>query len=120
MTANNVFSIAYKYHTLGLCVIPSGGGHDGKQALIRWKLHQSERPEFEKYLLDILRNHFLAEDILTLAQGFNKLTPLRLSKDVARVYEWALSSPEIQRRPIREYFTKLGKKKAKRPQRNSE
>ena len=44
MSGNNAFSIAYKYHTLGRCVIPSGGGHDGKQALIQWKRYQNERP----------------------------------------------------------------------------
>lgn len=44
MAANSAFSIAYKYHTLGRCVIPSGGGRDGKRALIRWKRYQSERP----------------------------------------------------------------------------
>ncbi len=41
---NNVFTIAYKYHTLGRCVIPSGGGRGGKQALIQWKRYQNERP----------------------------------------------------------------------------
>ena len=44
MSANNAFSIAYKYHTLRRCVIPSGGGRDGKQALIQWKQYQKERP----------------------------------------------------------------------------
>ena len=44
MSTDNAFSIAYKYHTLGRCVIPSGGGHDGKQALIQWKRYQNERP----------------------------------------------------------------------------
>ncbi len=34
MSNNNAYSIAYKYHTLGRCVIPSGGGHDGKSALM--------------------------------------------------------------------------------------
>lgn len=44
MSSNNAFSIAYKYYTLGRCVIPSGGGRDGKSALIQWKQYQAERP----------------------------------------------------------------------------
>lgn len=44
MNGNNTFAIAYKYHTLGRCVIPSGAGHSGKLALIQWKLYQSTRP----------------------------------------------------------------------------
>ena len=40
----NTFSIACKYHVLGRCIIPSGGGRDGKQTLIQWKRYQSERP----------------------------------------------------------------------------
>lgn len=34
MTNNDTFAIAYKYHTLGRCVIQSGGRHDGKSALM--------------------------------------------------------------------------------------
>lgn len=44
MSNNNIFATAYKYHTLGRCVIPSGGGPDGKSALIQWKRYQIERP----------------------------------------------------------------------------
>jgi len=44
VSGDNTFAIAYKYHTLGRCVIPSGGGRDGKQALIQWKRYQTERP----------------------------------------------------------------------------
>ncbi len=44
MSGNNTFAIAYKYHELGRCVIPSGGGRDGKPALIQWKPYQSTRP----------------------------------------------------------------------------
>lgn len=44
MSDNNAFATAYKYHTLGRCVIPSGGGPDGKSALIQWKRYQTERP----------------------------------------------------------------------------
>lgn len=44
MSNNNVFAIALKYYTLGRCVIPPGGGHDGKSALITWKAYQTARP----------------------------------------------------------------------------
>ena len=44
MSINKTFAIAYKYHTLGRCVIPSGGQRDGKAALIQWKSYQSRRP----------------------------------------------------------------------------
>lgn len=44
MTDNNAFAIAYKYYTLRRCVIPSGGGPDGKSALVQWKRYQTERP----------------------------------------------------------------------------
>ncbi len=38
------FEIAFKFHTLGRCVIPSGNGPDGKAALVHWKRYQTERP----------------------------------------------------------------------------
>ena len=41
---NDVFTIAYKYHELGRCIIPSGGGRDGKSALVQWKRYQTEQP----------------------------------------------------------------------------
>lgn len=44
MSDNNAFSIVYKYSMLGRCVIPSGGGPNGKSALIQWKRYQVERP----------------------------------------------------------------------------
>lgn len=44
MSNNNIFAIAYQYHTLGRCVIPSGGGPDGKSALIHWKRYKTEQP----------------------------------------------------------------------------
>ena len=34
MSNNHVFAIAFKYHTLGHSVIPSGGGRDDKSALM--------------------------------------------------------------------------------------
>jgi hypothetical protein len=48
VSANNTFAIAYKYHTLGRCVIPSGGGRDGKSALIQWKAYQTARSSEEQ------------------------------------------------------------------------
>ena len=42
--SSDMFSIVSKYHILGRCVIPSGGGRDGKSALIRWKRYQTVQP----------------------------------------------------------------------------
>jgi putative DNA primase/helicase len=44
MSDNSIFETAWKFHTLGRCVIPSGGGSDGKAALIPWKQYQKTRP----------------------------------------------------------------------------
>jgi putative DNA primase/helicase len=44
MSNNNAFAIAMKYHTLQRCVIPPGGGPDGKSVLMHWKRYQTERP----------------------------------------------------------------------------
>ena len=41
------FTIALKYFSLGRCVIPSGGGPDGKAALIPWKPYQTAKPTEE-------------------------------------------------------------------------
>ncbi len=41
------FTIALKYLSLGRCVIPSGGGPDGKAALIPWKPYQTAKPTEE-------------------------------------------------------------------------
>lgn len=38
------YTIAVKYLSLGRCVIPSGGGPDGKAALVPWKQYQTARP----------------------------------------------------------------------------
>jgi len=38
------YEIAFKYHTLGRCVIPSGGGDEGKKALVPWEPFQKRRP----------------------------------------------------------------------------
>ena len=45
MSGNNVFVVAYKYHTLGRCVIPSGGGDKRKKALIPWTPYQTRKPD---------------------------------------------------------------------------
>ncbi|POZ58448.1 DNA primase/helicase, phage-associated [Dehalococcoides mccartyi] len=39
--------IALKYFSLGRCVIPSGGGPDGKAALVPWKSYQKIKPTEE-------------------------------------------------------------------------
>ena len=75
---------------------------------------RTERPEFEKYLLDVLRHQFFARDILSFTQGFNKLELLHAPEVVASVYEWALSSPEIQRELIDRYFHFLELKSKKK------
>ena len=38
---NDIFDAACRYCSLGRCVIPSGGGSDGKAALIPWKTYQT-------------------------------------------------------------------------------
>ncbi len=43
--SDNLWRTAFKYHTLGRCVIPSGGGLEGKAALVEWKKFQTERPD---------------------------------------------------------------------------
>jgi len=47
MPSDDTFAIAHKYFALGRCVIPSGGGTDGKAALIQWKPYQSAKPTEE-------------------------------------------------------------------------
>jgi putative DNA primase/helicase len=44
MLGNDTFAIAYKYFSLGRSIIPSGGGLDGKAALIQWKPYQTTKP----------------------------------------------------------------------------
>lgn len=44
MRGNNTFAIAYRYHTLGWCVIPSGGGPAGKSPLVSWTEFQKRLP----------------------------------------------------------------------------
>jgi putative DNA primase/helicase len=47
MPVDDTFAIAYKYFSQGRCIIPSGGGPDGKAALIQWKPYQTAKPTKE-------------------------------------------------------------------------
>lgn len=48
MNNNNVFAIAYKYHTLGYSIIPSGGAETHKKALVTWKPFQTRKATEEE------------------------------------------------------------------------
>jgi len=41
----DAFAIAWKLHTLGFCVLPSGGGDSHKSPLVSWKEYQTRRPK---------------------------------------------------------------------------
>jgi len=41
---NNTFATAFKLHTLGFSVIPSGSGDKGKAPLVNWTEYQSQQP----------------------------------------------------------------------------
>jgi len=43
-TEANIFSTAFKLHTIGFSVIPSGGGDKGKSPLVTWTPYQHRRP----------------------------------------------------------------------------
>ena len=43
--AANTFETAFKLHTLGFCVIPSGSGDKGKAPLVKWAQFQDQRPD---------------------------------------------------------------------------
>ena len=75
------------------------------------ELERESRPEYEKLLLDILHDNFFADDLRKLALGFSNLKLLHKSKVVASAYEWALSSPEIQKELLDRYFPELKSKK---------
>lgn len=50
------FNIAFKLHTLGFTVIPSGGGEKGKKPLVNWKEFQRQQPtedELESWQQDL-------------------------------------------------------------------
>ena len=42
--SNSTFTTAFKVHTLGRCVIPTGKGNEGKLPAIPWKPYQSVKP----------------------------------------------------------------------------
>jgi len=68
---------------------------------------RNERPGTEDDLLSILRAHFFFDDIHALASGFLQMELLHSHEVVASVYEWALSSPDIQRELIDRYHYQL-------------
>ncbi len=68
------------------------------------EVERESRPEYEKLLLEQLRINFFADDLRRLALSFSELKLLHASEVVASVYEWALSSPEIQRELIDRFF----------------
>lgn len=72
---------------------------------------RTQRPEFEHVLLEVLRKQFFSHDIFQLGHGFYKMELLGSPEVAASVYEWALSSPEIQRELIDRYFLELKSKK---------
>jgi len=72
------------------------------------------RPDVESDLLAMLRPLFLADDLHSLALGFHQMELLHSHEVVASVYEWALSSPEIQRELIDRYFEFLNNRKRER------
>ena len=37
------YTASFKYHSLGRCVIPSGGGDKGKKALVKWEPYQDRQ-----------------------------------------------------------------------------
>lgn len=43
MADSSAYDYARKYLSIGRCVIPSGGGKDGKAALVNWKVYQTTR-----------------------------------------------------------------------------
>jgi len=74
------------------------------------EIERSVRADYEHNLLEILRGHFFAEDIHSLAEGFLTMELLHSHEVVASVYGWALSSHEIQRELIDRYFIHLKEK----------
>ena len=77
-------------------------------------LERKLRPEYEKLILDCLQSAFFADDLRELALGFSNIKLLHASEVVASVFEWALSSPEIQRALIDRYFKFLHLKSRKK------
>lgn len=76
--------------------------------------HQNEREHrsaAEDALFAALKQKFLTEEIDTLATGFRDMPMLDQPEIVASVYEWALTTPEVQRDLIKRYFDNLLKNK---------
>jgi hypothetical protein len=46
--SSDIFKTAFKYHTLGRCVIPSGGGDTHKKALIKWEPYKHRQSTEEE------------------------------------------------------------------------
>ncbi len=46
--SNEAFIIVNKLYKFGRCLIPSGGGTNGKRALVPWKPYQSARPTLKE------------------------------------------------------------------------
>ena len=79
------------------------------------EIERESRPEYEKLLVEQLRVNFFADDLRRLALGFSELKLLHAPEVVASVYEWALSSPEIQGELIDRFFLDMkAKLKAKK------
>jgi hypothetical protein len=57
VSSNNFFTIALKYYTLGRCLIPSGGGPQGKSPLVSWT-------EFQKRLVQLFRYGEISQDVI--------------------------------------------------------
>jgi len=75
--------------------------------------HENERTERaanESDLIAMLREKFSAEDIHSLATGFHLMELMHVHEVVSSVYEWALSSPVIQRELIDRYFAYIKEK----------
>jgi len=72
--------------------------------------HEYERenmPDVDHDLLAMLHEKFLSDDIYSLTVGFHNIELLHSPEVIASVYEWALSSPEIQRELIDRYHLQL-------------
>ena len=79
---------------------------------------RDNRPDEEQALLHALREKFLASDVNQLAIGFHKMPVMHVPEVVASVYEWALTTPEIQRELIDRYFEYIKQKANKSQQIN--
>ena len=42
---DNTFAVAFKLHTLGFSIIPSGGGESGKAPIVNWMEYQQHQPD---------------------------------------------------------------------------